>query len=102
MHANDYVDAVARAYVALRPGTSIPPVRTNFVNLYKHCRGVKVQAWFRRRETASGLPELRVGVVFDLNDPGTNARRAAAFAGQFPAELRALGAEDWPGETGMD
>lgn len=101
IHAQHYLTLVARA-CAERAGEPPPPgVRTNFVTLYRHLPGVKVQAWFRRR-TATRVPELRVGVVFDLNDEQENARRAEQFAARFPAELAALGAEDWPGETGLD
>ena len=101
IHAQEYLTLVARAY-ADRAGEPAPPaVRTNFVTLHHAAVGVKVQAWFRRH-TASRVPELRVGVVFDTTDPATNARRSAAFAARFGAELRELAAEDWPGETGLD
>ena len=101
VHAQQYLTLVARAY-ADRAGQPAPPaVRTNFLTLHKHAVGVKVQAWFLRH-TPTRVPELRVGVSFDLTDPAENARRSAAFAERFAAELRELGAEDWPGETGLD
>jgi hypothetical protein len=101
IHAQHYLTLVARAYAGMAGEPAPPAVRCNFVTLHKHAVGVKVQAWFLRR-TPSRVPELRVGVAFDLTDPDENARRSAAFAERFAAELRELGAEDWPGETGLD
>ena len=101
IHAQQYLTLVARAYTDAAGEPPPAAVRTNFVTLYRHAPGVKVQAWFRRR-TESGVPELRIGVTFDLNDELENARRAEQFAARFPAELAALGAEEWPGETGLD
>jgi hypothetical protein len=101
VHARQYLTLVARAYAAARGEAEPPPVRTNFVTLHKAAVGVRVQAWFRRR-TEGKIPELRVGVAFDLNDEPANARRAAAFVERFAAGLAALAAEDWPGETGLD
>src|SRR5687768_10763437 len=82
--AQDYLTLIARAYALradrarLRRAQSsrelaLPAVvRTNFLTLYKPRVGVKVQAWFVRN-TPSKVPELRVGVSFDLTDRAANA-----------------------------